>query len=124
MQFSTFPFLACLIKQWLEYICLQNVVSGINSLSRRTSASLLMKPAQTTTKVAWESWNEALLQKTEKLIISERMAQQELRRLDFSGNNFKLKKVQFNHFRNDVWSIMVPKIHLEEFREGWFLILT
>ena len=42
-------------------------VSGINSLSRRTSASLLMKPAQTTTKVAWESWNEALLQKTEKL---------------------------------------------------------
>ena len=46
-----------------------------------------MKPAQITTKVAWESWNEALLQKTEKLIISERMAQQELRRLDFSGNN-------------------------------------
>lgn len=83
-----------------------------------------MKPAQTTTKVAWESWNEALLQKTEKLIISERMAQQELRRLDFSGNNFKLKKVQFNHFRNDAWSTMVPKIHLEEFREGWFFILT
>lgn len=51
-----------------------------------------MKPAQTTTKVAWESWNEALLQKTEKLIISERMAQQELRRLDFSGNKFQIKK--------------------------------
>ena len=52
------------------------------------------------------------------------MAQQELRRLDFSGNNFKLKKVQFNYFRNDAWSTMVPKIHLEEFREGWFFILT